>query len=137
MPVHLTKDNIEDLLSGLTGNCRREIEKVIHSQIELSDTCKRETQRALSVIPGINVAEGTSKGMKMMFEPSLDDNNPAELLKEPPIHQNPMLDFFVVLTSIIAAIIGSMMFCRRRSSSSTASDGPKKLIMKARDQKRK
>ena len=130
-PVYLTKDRVERVIEGLSPSCRREIEVALDSQLELNSGCKREIQRTMSGIAGVDVLEGVSKPMKMHKQPpvGLDPSPPPGFAGQEPNVSNPMFDFFVGLITLIAGIAGMyMLFCRSRKK---GIETPKKLIRRA------
>ena len=133
-PVYLTKDRVERVIEGLSPPCRREIEAALDSQLELESGCKREIQRAMSGIPGVDVVEGVSKPMKMHRKPpvGLDPSPPPEFAGQEPNVSNPMFDFFVGLITLIAGIVAiyMLLFRSRKKKSISGGEAPKKLLIK-------
>lgn len=135
-PVYLTKDKVEHIIEGLSNPCRKEIEMALDSQLELTGDCKREIQSTMSGVPGVDVAEGVSKPLKMHKEPpmGLDPSPPPEFAHQDPMESNPMFDFFIALTTLIAGLVGLCMLLRRRTKKSIlgSSETPKKLLIRKR-----
>ena len=142
-PVHLTKGKVETIIAGLTPICRREIEKSLDSQQELTGECKIEIQSMLRDVSGVNPSEGTSKRMKMNSPPPSIDSTPPEMFGgETPMALNTFFDVTVLLTSVVAVFVAMwyLFGSGRRSSGDSAKKtsselSTRKLLVKAQRRK--